>query len=408
MIVVLNSRYPYHGGEPYLGVEMQAAGGCGEKIVLFPQEADAGMKFSGALADIVCEDICLDSPGNRILFLYELVVSCFSPILWKDVAYWKRNKTLTAKGRIAALVYLAKARRNAKVIGNVLKKKYKDEKYVFYSYWMHTQAVTGAFLKKQFPGSRFVTRCHGYDLYEYRASSRYLPFRPLIFENADEIFPVSENGAAYLKENYGFLNADKIKVCYLGTLDHGTNPGKGDEFHIVSCSNLISLKRVHLIIKALGILKDRYEIKWTHYGDGGLRSELEQMAEELLGDRIDHCFKGQVSNRQLMTEYRNTPIDLFINVSETEGLPVSIMEAMSFGIPVIATDVGGTSEIVEDGVNGKLLARDFQISQLASMIEEFILQDTETAESFRASARQTWQEKFDGRKNYLAFYSNLR
>ena len=48
-----------------------------------------------------------------------------------------------------------------------------------------------------------------------------------------------------------------------------------------------------------------------------------------------------------------------MNVSESEGIPVSIMEASSFGIPVIATNVGGVGEIVENGYNGLLLNKDF-------------------------------------------------
>ena len=61
---------------------------------------------------------------------------------------------------------------------------------------------------------------------------------------------------------------------------------------------------------------------------------------------------------------------MFINVSSTEGIPVSIMEAMSFGIPVIATAVGGTPEIVNNE-NGYLLSKDPSAKELAEVIQNF-------------------------------------
>jgi len=47
-------------------------------------------------------------------------------------------------------------------------------------------------------------------------------------------------------------------------------------------------------------------------------------------------------HNDVLNYYASNPVDVFINTSSSEGLPVSIMEAMSFGIPVIATNVGGT------------------------------------------------------------------
>lgn len=62
---------------------------------------------------------------------------------------------------------------------------------------------------------------------------------------------------------------------------------------------------------------------------------------------------------------------MFINVSSSEGLPVSIMEACSFGIPIIATNVGGTAEIVQAGVNGILLKEQFETEVLKQAILRF-------------------------------------
>ena len=74
---------------------------------------------------------------------------------------------------------------------------------------------------------------------------------------------------------------------------------------------------------------------------------------------------GKISNSQLLEIYKNIPFDIFINVSENEGVPVSIMEAMSFGMIIIATAVGGTSEIVHNGKNGYLLPQNCSKEQIA-------------------------------------------
>ena len=67
---------------------------------------------------------------------------------------------------------------------------------------------------------------------------------------------------------------------------------------------------------------------------------------------------GFQDNEKIMDFYRNNPIDIFINVSTNEGVPVSIMEAISFGIPIIATNVGGTNEIVINNITGWLVDKD--------------------------------------------------
>lgn len=75
-------------------------------------------------------------------------------------------------------------------------------------------------------------------------------------------------------------------------------------------------------------------------------------------------------NQQVYDYYKSNKVDVFVNVSYSEGLPVSLMEASSFGIPVIATDVGGSAEIIDkEQKNGFLLDKDFEIGALQKKIE---------------------------------------
>ena len=83
------------------------------------------------------------------------------------------------------------------------------------------------------------------------------------------------------------------------------------------------------------------------------------------------------------------------------------MEAISFGIPVIATDVGGTSEIVIEGVNGRLLPETFEINELAEKIREIISLSDAEYETLSHNARRIYEDKFSAEKNYTDFCKEL-
>ncbi|MDD0858820.1 glycosyltransferase [Arthrobacter alpinus] len=77
-----------------------------------------------------------------------------------------------------------------------------------------------------------------------------------------------------------------------------------------------------------------------------LEDDLRRIASEVEREDLVIELKGAVANDEVLNFYRNHEISVFINVSTSEGVPVSIMEAISFDIPVVATSVGGTPEIV--------------------------------------------------------------
>jgi glycosyltransferase involved in cell wall biosynthesis len=88
-------------------------------------------------------------------------------------------------------------------------------------------------------------------------------------------------------------------------------------------------------------------------------------------------------------------------VSETEGLPVSMMEAISFGVPILATDVGGCNEIVtiETGI---LIPKDFQPELVAMEISKF--KDSQKNEIvFRQNVKEFWKKNFECSNNFKQF-----
>lgn len=141
--------------------------------------------------------------------------------------------------------------------------------------------------------------------------------------------------------------------------------------------------------------------------DGIMMNQIKEMSREL-PENIKIDFRGNVKNSDLLEVYKNNQFDLFLNVSLSEGIPVSIMEALSFGIPCIATDVGGTKEIVIDGYNGWLLKKDFKEEQLVNIIRNYCNLNNEQILKLRECAYESWKEKYNAKKNYTTFVDKLQ
>ncbi len=202
-----------------------------------------------------------------------------------------------------------------------------------------------------------------------------------------------------LKAEENLLKIKKVNSILnrLGVYDHGLNPDTttSNFIRVVSCSFLIALKRVHLIVEALKQIK-AVRVEWVHFGGGPLMSDIQKLNKEL-PENIKVVMKGWVDNKEVLAYYGSNPVDLFMNVSNTEGVPVSIMEALSFGIPCFATNVGGSGEIVNSS-NGSLVAKDFETNVLTKFIENIKVNSKEN--DYRANARATWAKLCDANNNY--------
>jgi glycosyltransferase involved in cell wall biosynthesis len=279
-----------------------------------------------------------------------------------------------------------------------------DQDIVFYSYWLKTGAHAISLL--EYKNSIKIARAHGSDLYEERTDSGYLPLLSFSALKLDAIFFTSTHGMHYFSSKVN-QKKDSLFVSRLGVnRPEGKNikVKNSDEFVIVSCSNMIPLKRIDLIIYALDTVQYYKKMAWLHFGDGVLRNELETLAGIKLrsSDRISYRFMGHYPNNDLLDFYNLNKVDLFINTSSTEGIPVSIMEAQSFGIPVIATDTGAVKEIVVEGT-GSLLPVDFRTGDLAKLIEHYANLPDREYDNVRMNAIKNWESNFNATSNYKEF-----
>ncbi len=273
---------------------------------------------------------------------------------------------------------------------------------LFYSFWFKQWIAAFSIIKIRHPELKLVSRIHGGD-YDEDQIKTVLPFRYFQLKMVDKIFPVSDYGRNYLIQKFK-VNPSKIITSRLGLdiepLLRATDESK---LVIVSCSSVIALKRVHLLVEILKHIE--IPCKWVHFGDGDLFDELKERVKQL---KHTVEFKGYIPNKDFMDYLKNNPVSIFINVSESEGIPVSMMEAIAHGIPLAGTAVCGVPEIVTEKT-GILFPVDFKPEDVAKKIVEMHSRGKLYNLDFRSGIINFYMDRFFVKKNHkeLSEFLNL-
>lgn len=400
-LVLYTFEFPFGSLESYLETEINYLSEAFEEILIIPTELIAGNSRQRIKLPKNCFakpiDVKVSKIGKVLAVFY-----FFHPLFWKEFKIIKNvYKTKLNTGIVSTiLISLYRATKIKKHSESIVLNTPPSTKLFFYSYWCNDCALNLALLQKKYPAITCFSRLHRWDLYFEQNKLNYLPFRHYIADNLKAVFSISENGKYYCKEIWKINDPDKIKISGLGVISQ-SKVEVGREFILVSCSNVVPTKRIDLIIDALRKLND-LTIRWVHFGDGSEMEEMKKLAEKYLNKNIRCEWKGWVANTEVLKWYAANHPSLLINVSSSEGIPVSIMEAMSFGIPVIATDVGGSREIVNQE-NGLLLPSDPTIDEVAAAIKTFFYLTKEQKRIKAENAWSTWNEKYNSEKNYTSF-----
>ncbi len=315
---------------------------------------------------------------NRI-FLFEICQS-------HNKSYYFRNYFSLLN---LVLMRIEAARQLKKKIGNEF------QHGVFYSYWFDQWVFILAIIKYWDPSIKVISRVHGSD-YKEEQIKKILPFRYFQISQLNAIFPVSDYAKKYLIKKFK-VDEKKIMVSRLGlpNVERSITIDK-NQLTIVSCSSLIPLKRVHLICETLAHISQ--PVKWYHFGNGPLYNEIKEKASSLPLN-ITVNFMGHVNNGEFNHFIQNTPVSFFINVSENEGIPVTLMEAARAGIPLIGTDTCGIPEIVNQNT-GFLIPVDFNPSFLANLIVKQHLLGDIYRSGYREKIKNFCTSEFSDKKNY--------
>ncbi len=407
-LILFTSEFPYGRGEAYLESEIKYLAAAFSKIVIVSNaEQPSDIRILPSNVEVLTRPYGL-SPLQKLLSFGMI----FKTDFWKELLFVKSQYKLPLNTTVVNTILLS------------LFKSYQVERFLIdkltpildtgntlcYSYWADDNAVSLALMNSR--GYRFksICRTHRWDVYFEKNGSGYLPFRKALADNLSAIYFVAQNGLDYFKAKTG-LNLDKLQLARLGTypLLGCELSDKIYDLHLLSCSFVIDRKRVHKIAEALQLVQLDIRVKWTHIGSGPGIDKLRQLCQDIcrMNPNISIELPGTMPNASVKDFYSKNYVDLFINVSESEGVPVSIMEAMSAGVPCLATDVDGVSEIVRDGINGFLLPLSDDSKVISNALKRFYELTPNQKGSLRKGAFKTWEQDYNADKNYEAFIRSI-
>lgn len=397
-------RFPFGTGEPFLENELPALCKAFGKVVIVPQEGRGEQRPLPPNAEVVVPFDDPFHPAGALNMLRGIgLYRALKASLLHDAPDASAIETRWPELRSRIRQYIERLQ----VLRKGLFRRYDPKRVMLYAYWSHDQATLLAMMRHVDPRVRFVSRMHGFDLYEDRSPGGWIPFRHFQLRHMQRVFCASQAGLDHLCAQHP-ADAERFELARLGTLDHGFGPmpvtTATGPLKVVSCANMVPLKRIDLLLDALQLVE--MPVSWTHFGDGPEREAIERRIAGL-PPHVTARLMGAQPNIAIMDWYRQHPVHLFVHLSSTEGgVPVALQEAASFGIPLLAADAGGVREVV-NSTTGLLLPHDPMPRQIAQIMDR--LRPSEwVGEEARLRVRAFWSENFRAEHNFARFTTRLQ
>jgi glycosyltransferase involved in cell wall biosynthesis len=246
-------------------------------------------------------------------------------------------------------------------------------------------ASTVAFVAARLTGATFSVTNH----------TAYNPYLAGVkLDHAAAFFSISDFDRAHLLALAGRRDVPALRVIRQG-IDTAAFAGDREVLaappvRILTVSALKEKKGQDVLLRALAEVRRRgVDARLTIVGDGPLRSELGELAERLgIRDRVE--FAGAEPLEAVAARLKTA--DLFALAcreaanGDLDGIPVSLMEAMAAGVPVVSTRLSGIPELIEDGAEGRLALPGDPESLAAALLAT--IADPETARAMAARARE--------------------
>jgi glycosyltransferase involved in cell wall biosynthesis len=181
----------------------------------------------------------------------------------------------------------------------------------------------------------------------------------LIYLNAEVIFSISDYNIKYLTANYK-IHSEKLNLARLGVFKPILKKKQpGEKIYIGFLSRITEKKGLEYLIKGSVILLKMTNIPFEIIiaGDGPQKVKYEKLSCDL---KVDHLisFIGSISGQQKTSFFNKINIFCLPSITiknDMDGLPVVLMEAISYNIPIVSTRISGIPEICIDGFNGFLV-----------------------------------------------------
>ncbi len=403
VIVIVTSQFPFGAGESFIVPELEHWQESDDVVLLPEKRATGGAR---PVPDAVRVDETLaDRWASRRWLVWSAARALTSPTLARELWRLARQRRLNPLRARVALRTLAQVYLIARTLTDIARRD-RARIDVVYGYWLSSGVMAGALLARRSRVGAALARAHGTDLWE---PSRVGEYTPLIRQFAPWIrcvHAISDAGRQHLAR-YGFTDAQR-RCSRLGvSIPHATTPPTGPgEFHVVTLSSMTPFKRLDRAAAALArlhALRPELTLRWTHVGDGPLREEMERHAQQLRAADVRVDLLGALPHEEVLRFLECTPIDVLLNTSDSEGIPVALMEAMAHGIPAVAPDVGAIRELVP---NTTLLPA----HTTGEAIGDLLAAHAERCKcaGWRSQARQRIEQEFDASVNHARFVAHVR
>lgn len=404
-VVVVTSSYPFGTDEEFPGVEAALWHVDRLDLTVVPLTMPGPVNPLPAGVGL---DTSLARYRTRWRKVVATAVACGHVLLLRELVALVRNRALTPRRVVSSVLVVGQTLLIRRGLRRVLPGVGAD--VAVYSYW-HSPATYAAVLLKRAGRVRsVVSRAHGSDVYEAITPTGWHPVKRQLIADVDHTWTVSEDGARELVERYG-ADPRRISVGRLGVAVPDTvGPAPElDVFRVLSVSTCTPLKQVPLIARAVARLATVHpgvQVHWTHLGSGPGLGELRELFEDLQATRpnLTGWLPGFVDHEAVTELLSNRAFDVLVNASTSEGVPVSIMEAMSYGVPAIAPHIGGVPELVRPET-GWLLSSVVSESELAAALDAALAE--RGSPDRRAAARELVERQFDSAANYREFADDL-
>lgn len=370
-IAYITSQSPLISIETFILTEMLSLRKLDVNLLIMPR--DQSDKIFHREAQTLAEDIL-----NLPWFNYRIAKSFLKYFYQNPLMLLKMINDLALKA-----INLKVALKNLLVLPKALYLSSVLEKTQVFHIHAHRGSTpsTMAYIISKITGIPWSFTLHRFDIYENNVLKKKV-------KSASFVRIISEKGKTDLLKIVGSEFASKIKVMHMGVeiphmhpdfIDSKSNGG--NIFTIVVPANLLPVKGHKYLIEACNILVQRgvSKFKCVFYGEGPLKESLKRLIDNYgMEQYINLC--GVIPHEQLICMYKERIADIVILPSittengEFEGIPVSLMEAMAFGIPVISTNTGSIAEIIGDGSG--IMVKDKDPKAIAASIEK-LMNDTD-------------------------------
>ena len=398
LLCLFTAEYPYgNKSETFLETEIEYLASQFEEVLIFPSIRNAYIRPLPNNVKIV--DVCIveSSPKSKKIKLLMINIFLVCKLFFSEIGDKGLNRVI--RGRSILLDYLAQQLKIRDLLLQYFKQDFSNK--VFYDYWFCDKVLALSLLKEKKKNINFVSRGHRYDIYDECWTGIGIPFRAWKIKTMEQLFVISKYGQYYVKQHVAKKYANKIQLSYLGVKKYKQNiiETKSEIKTIVSCSSLLPFKNVDKIPLVLKELET--PIRWLHFGDGNDRKKVEEVCK-LLPISVEYKLMGHIDNIQLIEFYQQNKVDLFVSMSQSEGLPVTMMEALSFNIPIVAIPVGGIPELVINEKTGFLLPSSGDVNESAIVLKKAL------EFSFnKEEIEQFYQNNFNAEVNYSYFIKEI-